>query len=574
MERSGVRILLAALWLAGLAPAAVASAQTPARVPAELQARAAAQGSVRVLVELRERVVPDALLPDAAARARQRARIAAARGALLRERDLRPDALRRSFDTLPFVALRVDAAGLDALERSPLVAAVQEDRIARPILDQSVPQVQADLTAALGLDGTGRSVVVLDTGADAAHPSLAGKIVAEACFSEGDCPNGQSVQTGPGAGSYCTWSPDCFHGTHVASIAVGAGPAYPGVAPGGSLVPIQVFSRITGPSCPPGESPCPGSYASDQVAALEHVYQVLRHQHAVASINMSLGGAAYTSQVLCDAANAATKAAIDNLRSVRIPTIIAAGNDGYVNAIGEPACISSAVSVSAVDDSDEIPYFANAAAFLSLWAPGVGITAAYWQGSGFATASGTSMATPHVAGAWAVLKQGDPSASVDDVLGALQATGVPIIDFEAATSRIRILEATRLLFPCSNGIDDDEDGYTDFPEDPGCAAADDNSERDFDRPCDNNEDDDGDGAIDTSDAGCLSPSWPAEDPACDDGDDNDGDGGFDHDGAGLGPADPQCVGKPWKRSEAASACGLGAELVLLLALWPWLRRRR
>jgi hypothetical protein len=264
---------------------------------------------------------------------------------------------------------------------------------------------------------------------------------------------------------------------------------------------------------------------------------------------------------------------------VDIATVIAAGNDGYLNAISEPGCISSAVSVSAVDDADAIPLFANAAAFLSLWAPGVGIRAPLWQSSGFTSASGTSMATPHVAGAWAVLQQGvvaarGAPASVSEVLGDLQASGVPIPDVYAQTSRIRVQQAGALLFPCADGIDDDGDGLVDAPLDPGCTDPADDSERAAELACDDGEDDDGDGAIDTADPGCRDPSWPREDPECDDGLDNDLDGGFDHDGAGQGPPDPHCVGKPWEVREAPVACGLGAEPALGLALLGCLRRRR
>jgi hypothetical protein len=84
-----------------------------------------------------------------------------------------------------------------------------------------VSRVQADQTAALGLDGTGQVVAVLDTGVDAA-PEPGRQAVAEACFGRatpgsGDCPNGATTDTGPGSGIYCTYAEECFHGTHVAA---------------------------------------------------------------------------------------------------------------------------------------------------------------------------------------------------------------------------------------------------------------------------------------------------------------------------------------------------------------------
>jgi len=560
-------------------------AQAADRIEPEIKARAAREGAVRIIVQLDVPATAEGRLLAPRSRALQRERIAAAQGDLIAELAGTEHRTARRFRSIPFAALEVGPQALSRLTRSARVVAVQEDRLARALLDVSAPLVEADQAASMGHDGSGQAVVVLDTGVDASHPNLAGKVVDEACFSLGsDCPNGQSFDDGEGSGSYCTYSGDCFHGTHVAGIAVGSGASYPGVAQGASLIPIQVFSQFSGSVCDPDPSPCALSWTSDQIAALEYAFDTLRPLRAIASVNMSLGGAAYTSQSACDADNSATKAAIDNLRSVGIATVIAAGNQGYLNAISEPACISSAISVSATDDGDEIAFFANAAAFLSLWAPGVAIRAPYYGTTGFVGASGTSMAAPHVAGAWATLREAVPAASVEEILSALQGTGLPIPDVYAETSRIRIAQALLAILPdCSNSLDDDGDGLTDL-EDPGCADAGDPSEKAAHLPCDNGEDDDGDGLVDLpQDPGCPAATASREDPKCQDGIDNDGDGGIDYD-AGLaangssdpaGP-DPQCVGKPWRDREAAGSypCGLGAELALLLPPILWLAGRR
>jgi hypothetical protein len=142
---------------------------------------------------------------------------------------------------------------------------------------------------------------------------------------------------------------------------------------------------------------------------------------------MSLGGGTFTDQATCDANNVARKAAIDNLRSVGIPAVIASGNAGQRNGMTQPGCISSAVSVGATTDADEVASFSNIAPFISLLAPGVSISSAA-RGGGVVQQSGTSMATPHVAGAWAILRQAAPANAVDDILLALQTTGTLVDD--------------------------------------------------------------------------------------------------------------------------------------------------
>src|SRR5207245_1078652 len=186
-------------------------------------------------------------------------------------------------------------------------------------------------------------------------------------------------------------------------------------------------------------------YTSDLIAGLERVYSV-RTTRNIASVNLSLGGGSFTAS--CD--SEPEKAIIDTLRAAGIATVVAAGNDGSPTGLASPACISSAISVGSTTKTDEVSSFSNVTPFMSLFAPGDEILSSV-TGGGYAVLSGTSMATPHVAGSWAVLKQAAPNATVDQMLGALQSTGVPITDTRSGTPvtrpRIRVDLALDQLAP-------------------------------------------------------------------------------------------------------------------------------
>jgi hypothetical protein len=161
---------------------------------------------------------------------------------------------------------------------------------------------------------------------------------------------------------------------------------------------------------------------------------------------MSLGGQRFFNN--CDSDT--RKPIIDNLRSAGIATVIASGNNGFTDSMGTPACISSAVSVGSTTESDAVYSFSNSASILSLLAPGQSINSS-GPGGGFAVFNGTSMATPQVAGAWALLKQQTSSGSVASLLSSLQNTGPPIADTRAAGGvtkpRIKIADAADSLVP-------------------------------------------------------------------------------------------------------------------------------
>jgi subtilisin family serine protease len=421
----------------------------PAGDYARLGAIAERDGRVRVIAGLRLAFTPEGALA-ASRRASQRAEIAA------KTREMR-DALRgtqhrvvHTYSTVPYLAVELSAGALDRLEASRQAASLQRDTASPATLAQSTPIVEATEAAAVGRTGAGQAVAVLDTGVDKAHPFLkqasgALKVVSEACFSDGDCPGGGNQSTAAGSGVPCTYAPSgCRHGTHVAGIAAGRGSGFSGVARGAELISIQVFSRFDGTAnCGTGEDPCALSFDSDQLAGLERVF-ALRNAFDIAAVNISIGGGSFTST--CD--GDARKAAIDNLRSARIATVIASGNDGFSNAVNAPGCISTALTVGATSNTDTVAVFSNSSAVVDFFAPGVDITSSV-PGGGFTSFDGTSMATPHVAGAWAIAKQVDPNATVTEVENALDGTGKPVTDTLASPQitrdRIRVFSAAANL---------------------------------------------------------------------------------------------------------------------------------
>lgn len=336
----------------------------------------------------------------------------------------------KKFKYHPYIALRVNEWTLNEILQDPDVISVEEDRMVRPTLTTTPALADAVNAWDAGHDGAGQVVAVLDTGVDTAHPFLSGKTVAEACFSSalagysGLCPNGQDSQIGAGAGINCpNYNAGCYHGTHVAGIAVGKrgvlGVNAGGMAPAANLIPIQVFVE----DC--SVAPCGmAAFNSDLLLAFDYVYS-LRTTYNIASVNLSLGGSPTASP--CDNDSPSLTASINSLRAANIATVIAAGNDGNANQVTFPACISSAISVGSTTKQNVVSSFSNGGAALELFAPGSSIYSSL-PGGGYGNLSGTSMATPHVAGAWATVRSARPLAQVSDVLNAFTLTGTPILD--------------------------------------------------------------------------------------------------------------------------------------------------
>jgi len=347
--------------------------------------------------------------------------------------------VNHTYSTLPYVAMSLSPGALTKLNTIPGVLSIVEDRVSpaprtqsdinesekldQPQLRATIPQIGADDAWNLGYTGKDWYVAILDTGIRKTHEMFQGKKIVEQCYStSGDCPNGKTSMSGPGSAAH--YDNQFDHGSHVAGIAAGNNhDKMFGVAKDAGIIAIQVFSFI------PSWGGV-GSYYSDQVKALEWLY-TKRNQYKIASANMSLGGFEQFHNP-CDAQNQAQKAAIDNLKSAGIATVVSSGNkegsESICSGIVDPACISSAVSVGATTKNNRHTSFSYySKKLLDLMAPGDDvISVSANNDNSYQAMDGTSMAAPHVAGAWAVLKQFNPNLSVNAALKVLKDEGFPI----------------------------------------------------------------------------------------------------------------------------------------------------
>jgi subtilisin family serine protease len=306
------------------------------------------------------------------------------------------------------------------------IAHVWLDGVRKASLDKSVPQIGAPKAWAAGYDGKGVKIAVLDTGVDATHPDLKGQVI--------------------GAKNFTT-SPDTTdkvgHGTHVASIAAGTGAKsggkYKGVAPGAKIINGKVLDD--------------GGYGSDSEVLAGIEWAAAQGADVV---NMSLGGGDTP-------AIDPLEAAVNKLSEEKgILFAIAAGNEGDFGeqTIGSPGSAAAALTVGAVDDKDVLADFSSRGPGMDgalkpdVTAPGVDITAASAPGNqiaaevgekpaGYMTISGTSMATPHVAGAAALLKQQHPEWKYPELKGALTGStkGGKYTPFQQGSGRIQVDKA-------------------------------------------------------------------------------------------------------------------------------------
>lgn len=273
-----------------------------------------------------------------------------------------------------------------ALRSNPAVAAVEADQVvaASPA---EVPSPRTQPNATWGIDridqrslplsasynyqylGTGVTVFIIDTGMRLDHTEFTGRV---------SLPGYDAIGDGNGVN-------DCNgHGTHVAGTV--GGTTY-GVAKGVSLTPVRVLG-------------CDGvGSTSGVIAGIDFVAQSTRRP-AVA--NMSLGGGA------SNAMDAAVQGAIN----AGVTMVVSAGNDNADACLQSPARAPNAITVGATTNTDARSYFSNYGTCLDIFAPGSNITSAWYTSpTATNTISGTSMASPHVAGVAALTLAANPTAT-------------------------------------------------------------------------------------------------------------------------------------------------------------------
>jgi subtilisin family serine protease len=265
-------------------------------------------------------------------------------------------------------AAKLSDAQLRALQRDPNVAAIEPDQVARVSATQSpVPSWGIDRIDQRNLplsnsytynaNGSGVTAYVIDTGIDPTHPDFGGRAAV-----------GYDALGGNGI--------DCHgHGTHVSGTI--GGRAH-GVAKGVALRGVRVLG-------------CTGSGTFADV--IEGIDWVTANSPGPSVANMSLGGGF----------SAAVNTATANLARSGVLVAVSAGNSSADACTQSPASEPTAVTTAASDRADNSASFTNHGTCVDLYAPGVSITST-WLNGGTAVLSGTSMASPHVAGVAALYK--------------------------------------------------------------------------------------------------------------------------------------------------------------------------
>lgn len=303
-------------------------------------------------------------------------------------------------------------------DRLPGITKISPDRIFKPLDRDSVQQIKAPKAWQRGHTAKGVKVAVLDTGVDQDHQDLKRRIKATKDFTSED--NDVTDEHG--------------HGTHVAGIIAGSGPE-PGTAPDADLLIGKVCEAN---SCEESAIIAGMRWAAEQGARV---------------VNLSLGG---------DATDGTDELSQElNALSAKYNTLFvaAAGNEGRAESVSSPAAADAALAVASVTKDGQLSYFSSrgpridGAVKPEISAPGYAIAAARAQGTSMGypindrhtLASGTSMATPHVTAAAAILAGQHPDWSPTRLKAALTTTADPInaTVFEQGTGIANLDRATK-----------------------------------------------------------------------------------------------------------------------------------
>jgi subtilisin family serine protease len=315
-------------------------------------------------------------------------------------------------------AATIPPAALSAVARDPRVQFISEDRVVvafQQTLPTGVNRINAENKTNAG---AGVHVAVLDTGIDLTHPDLQANIAGGK-----NCSTGKSYNDGNG------------HGTHVAGIvaALNNDVGVVGVAPGAFLWAVRVLNNAGS-----------GSWSS-VICGVDFVDSRSPAKGGPISVaNMSLGGSGADDGNCGLTNNDALHKAICRAVADGVTIVAAAGNSAADLKSSVPAAYDEVIAVTALADSDGRPCgsgvatgygpddtfasFSNYATVdlnHTIAAPGVSILSTY-KGGGYATLSGTSMASPHVAGAAALYLAAHPGASPATVFAALVNAGEPL----------------------------------------------------------------------------------------------------------------------------------------------------
>lgn len=306
--------------------------------------------------------------------------------------------VRHNFDNGRKVSAIISEGQLEELESNSNINSIEIVGTRQIALQDSVPLVNATATWPIqentfNLTGEGQTICIIDTGVNYSHPDLGGVY-------------GNNTDLGVkiiGGVDFCADDVGCTttdddpmdvqgHGTHVTGIAAANGTILKGVAPGAKVIMIKAANST-------------GTFWDDDLEKAIDWCNDNRTLYNISVISMSLGGGLNSTQ--CDSSDALANEINDAVGN-NISVVVASGNSGSTSQIAGPACITNATPVGGSDKSDAMYGSGNRNALVQLLAPGVSINSTSTDtdsSTGYVLKTGTSMSTPHVAGAIAILNQ-------------------------------------------------------------------------------------------------------------------------------------------------------------------------